>query len=127
MSELRKYTIILLLLFIVLAELIPEITVSIPTVSVRKLWSCSYFSTMGIYYFLKAILGYSLKTNKIWGCILKEIKYLYIFGKYKMYLPICRTYKYTILKTFLYNIINPNYVGSYRILLKPFRYCTKIC
>lgn len=84
MSELRKYTITLLLLCIVLAELIPEITVSISTVSVRKLWSCSYFSTMGIYYFLKAIFGYSLKTNKIWGCILKEIKYLYIFGKYKM-------------------------------------------
>lgn len=87
MSGFRKYTIILLLLFIVLAESIPEITVSIPTVGVRKLWSCSYFSMMGIYYFLKAIIGYSLKINKIWCCILKEMKYLYIFGKYKMYLP----------------------------------------
>ncbi|XP_060870372.1 vesicular glutamate transporter 2-like [Metopolophium dirhodum] len=109
MSELRKYTIILLLLFIVLAELIPEITESIPTVSVRKLWSCSYFSTMGIYYFLKDILGYSLKTNKIWGYILTEMKYLYIFGFYLNHLDIAPKYA-SLLYSLLLTI---NYISNF--------------
>ncbi|XP_022164552.1 probable vesicular glutamate transporter eat-4 [Myzus persicae] len=92
MLELRKYTIMLLLLFVVLVEIIPEITVSISTISVRKFWSCSYFSLMGIYFFLKAILGYSQKTDRIWYCILKEMKYLYIFGFYLNHLDIAPKY-----------------------------------
>ncbi|KAL4084155.1 hypothetical protein QTP88_027988 [Uroleucon formosanum] len=109
MSGFRKYTIIVLLLFIVLAESIPEITVSIPTVGVRKLWSCSYFSMMGIYYFLKAIIGYSLKINKIWCCILKEMKYLYIFGFYLNHLDIAPKYA-SLLYSLLLTI---NYISNF--------------
>ncbi|XP_060871566.1 probable vesicular glutamate transporter eat-4 [Metopolophium dirhodum] len=78
----RNYTIILLLLFVFLVELVPEITVSFSTSNVRKFWSCSYFGVMGIFLILEAILGNTLRTNKICYYMNIEMQYLYFFGFY---------------------------------------------
>lgn len=78
--NLRTYTIILLLLFVVLVELVPEIIEPISTSTVRKFWSCSYFGSAGIIFILEAVFGHTARTNKISKYFLKEMDYLYNFG-----------------------------------------------
>ncbi|XP_003248371.1 probable vesicular glutamate transporter eat-4 [Acyrthosiphon pisum] len=88
----RHYTIVLMLLFVVLVELVPEITVSISTANVRKFWSCSYFGSMGIVFILEAILGNTIRTNKTCQYFFNEMHYLYSFGFYVNILDIAPKY-----------------------------------
>ncbi|KAL5242242.1 hypothetical protein ACI65C_009652 [Semiaphis heraclei] len=88
----KDYTIILLLFFVVLVELIPEITEPISTLNVRKFWSCSYFGSVGIFFVLKAILGNTSRANKIYHYMMREMLYLYYFGFYVNILDIAPKY-----------------------------------
>ena len=87
---LRQLTIILLLLFVVLVELVPEIIASISTSNVRIFWSCSYFGSVGIYFFLEAILENTLMTKNMRQYIFKIMQYLYFFGKKNI--VVCEAY-----------------------------------
>lgn len=82
-QQTRTFTIILLILIVILVELAPEIIVSISTTKIRKFWSCLFLGSMIIYFILKAIIGNTLKTNKIYHFILLELQHLRYFGKYK--------------------------------------------
>ncbi|KAL5242243.1 hypothetical protein ACI65C_009653 [Semiaphis heraclei] len=88
----RNYTITLLFPFVVLVELVPEITASISTSSVRKFWSCLYFGSTGIYFVLEAILGDTVTTNKMCQYFFKEMHYLSYFGFYINILDIAPKY-----------------------------------
>jgi len=88
----RDNTVVLLLLFVVLIELVPEIALPISTTNVRKIWSCSYFGSLGIISFLKAIFGNTINNNKITQYLFKEMRHLYNFGEYlPTFKDICET------------------------------------
>lgn len=89
---LRQLTIILLLLFVVLVELVPEIIASISTSNVRIFWSCSYFGSVGIFFILEVILDISLSANRTCQYIFKVMQYLYYFGFYVNTLDIAPKY-----------------------------------
>ncbi|XP_003244469.2 probable vesicular glutamate transporter eat-4 [Acyrthosiphon pisum] len=104
----KDNTAVLLLLVVVLVELFPEIALPISTTNVRKIWSCSYFGSLGIIFFLKAIFGNTIKNNKIYQYILfKEMRHLFNFGFYVNTLDIAPKYA-SLLSSFVlcihYNI-----------------------
>ncbi|KAL4142146.1 hypothetical protein QTP88_004663 [Uroleucon formosanum] len=114
----RDNTVFLLLFFIVLVELFPEITLPISTTNVRKIWSCLYFGSLGIIFFLEAILGNIIKTNKICHYLFKEMHHLYNFGFYVNTLDIAPKYASLLASFLLYvhyyiseflwaNVVNP--------------------
>jgi len=82
----RDNTVVLLLLFVALVELVPEIGKALPisTTNVRKIWSCSYFGSIGIICFLEAIFGDVIKNNAICHYLFKEMRHLYNFGEYRL-------------------------------------------
>ncbi|CAI6343493.1 unnamed protein product [Macrosiphum euphorbiae] len=88
----RDNIVVFLFLFVVLIELVPEIALPISTTNVRKIWSCSYFGSLGIIFFLKAILGDIINSNKIYQYLFKEIRHLYNFGFYVNILDIAPKY-----------------------------------
>ncbi|XP_026812701.1 vesicular glutamate transporter 1-like [Rhopalosiphum maidis] len=90
--NMRTWTIIILLLVVILAELFPEIIISTSTTNIRKFWTCLYFGLMSIYFFLESIIGNALETNEILHFVLIEIEFLYTFGFYLNYLDIAPVY-----------------------------------
>ncbi|XP_060871498.1 probable vesicular glutamate transporter eat-4 [Metopolophium dirhodum] len=98
--NMRDNTVVLLLLFVVLVELVPEIALPISTTNVRKIWSCSYFGSLGIIFFLEAIFGNTIKNNKITQYLFKEMRHLYSFGFYVNTLDIAPKYA-SLLGSFL--------------------------
>ncbi|KAL4084302.1 hypothetical protein QTP88_028127 [Uroleucon formosanum] len=89
---LRDNTVVFLLLFVVLVELFPEITLPISTTNVRKIWSCLYFGSLGIIFFLEAILGNIIISNKICLYLFKEMRHFFNFGFYVNTLDIAPKY-----------------------------------
>lgn len=89
---LRKHTIIWLILFTFLTELIPEITVSFSTTNVRKFWSCTYFVLIGIHFFLSGFSFINIENNKILLMTFKVMKYFSLFGFYVNHLDIAPQY-----------------------------------
>ncbi|XP_008183022.1 probable vesicular glutamate transporter eat-4 isoform X2 [Acyrthosiphon pisum] len=96
----RDNTVVLLLLVVVLVELFPEIALPISTTNVRKIWSCSYFGSLGIIFFLEVILGNTIKNNKMCQYLFKEMRHLYNFGFYVNTLDIAPKYA-SLLSSFL--------------------------
>ncbi|XP_027840369.2 probable vesicular glutamate transporter eat-4 isoform X1 [Aphis gossypii] len=90
---LRKHTIIWLILFTFLTELIPEITVSFSTTNVRKFWSCTYFVLIGIHFYLRGFWFIIItENNKLLLMTFKVMKYFSLFGFYVNHLDIAPKY-----------------------------------
>ncbi|XP_016662575.1 vesicular glutamate transporter 1 isoform X2 [Acyrthosiphon pisum] len=107
---LENYTIILLLLTFVLVELIPEITVCFSVTNVRKIFTCLYFVSMGIIYYVEAFPGniFLFLDKTFLYLVFDFIPYFSLFGFEINFLDIAPQYSsilYGILMTIFYTIL----------------------
>ncbi|XP_060871214.1 probable vesicular glutamate transporter eat-4 isoform X2 [Metopolophium dirhodum] len=107
-QSLNGHITILLLLAFVMVELIPEITVCFSVTNVRKIFSCLFFVSMGIIYYLEAFpdnIFLFLDNKKFVNLIYNFMPYFSIFGFEINHLDIAPQYSsvlYGMLMTIYY-------------------------